>query len=106
MPSDYVDISKEEMTYIDGGGWVGFRIYISDGTRALGTVGGTAAVAGVVANLTQKFAAAGPWGAGAAAALTTLAGGVAGLAIQNNWEHADITVNIPFVNDWIIEGWA
>ncbi|UAC48586.1 hypothetical protein K6959_00850 [Bacillus aquiflavi] len=98
LPTNYAEVSGEEMQYIDGGGFVGFRVTFKASTRKMGAAVGGAYVAGVVGWHCRHLATAGPWGAGAAAAITAAAGGTASWAINKGLRRVNIGVNIPGVS--------
>lgn len=98
MPSNYVEVTEDEMMYVDGGGFVGFVVHLSSKVRDMGAIAGGAFVGGVVGWYSKELAASGPWGAGAAATITATAAGVAGYAIKKGLKTVNIGVDIPFVS--------
>lgn len=97
MPSNYSDVNSDEMEYIDGGGFVGFHVYMADWVVNAGKIAGAAFVAGFV-GWYAKSLAKNPWGAGAAALITATAAGVAGWAISQGLRDFYIGANVPFVS--------
>jgi len=98
LPVNYVDIDREEMEYVDGGGTVGFRVHLASWILGIGALAGGAYVAGVVGWHCKNLAKAGPWGAGAAGAIAATAGGAAGWAIKNGLRTFTIGPKVPFIN--------
>ena len=98
LPASYVAIEEEEMMYLDGGGFVGLYVNLSNKVRNMGAVVGGAFAGGVVGWHVKSLATAGPWGAGAAAAITAAASGTIAYAIKNGLKKVNVGVYIPFVS--------
>lgn len=98
LPMNHVEIEQEEMMYLDGGGFVGLHINFSQKVRNMSGVLAGAYVAGVVGFHLKGLAAAGPWGAGAAAAITAATAGTVGYAVSKGLKKVSVGVNIPFVS--------
>ncbi|WP_148551151.1 hypothetical protein [Paraclostridium bifermentans] len=93
LPTSFVEIESNEMEYIDGGGFIGFRVHFSKKVQNMGAVAGGAFVGGVVGFACKSLAATGPIGAGAAATISAVAGGVAGNAIRKGLSAVNIGVH-------------
>ncbi|GAA4077043.1 hypothetical protein GCM10022410_22260 [Amphibacillus indicireducens] len=98
LPASYAVIEEEEMMYLDGGGFVGLHINLSAKTRGMAAVVAGGFAAGVVGWYVKDLALTGPWGAGAAAAITATTAGVVGYAVKNKLKRISVGVNIPFVS--------
>ncbi|WP_052017147.1 hypothetical protein [Exiguobacterium sp. OS-77] len=98
FPSSFTEVTNDEMEYLEGGGWVGFKIKLTKSTRSKGSIVGAAFVAGVVGGYSKNLIALGPWGAGAAAAITAAAGGTAGWAIKNHLKTVNIGTNVKGIS--------
>ena len=95
LPTSFVEIESDEMEYIEGGGFIGFRVHFSQKIRRMGALGGSGAVAVAVGKAASSLRVFGPWGLVAAGAVTTIATGIAydainkGLSAVNIGIHAD-----------------
>lgn len=98
FPNSFAEVTNDEMEYLEGGGFVGFKVNLTKATRNKGAIVGGAFVGGVVGGYAKNLAALGPWGAGAAAAITVSAAGTAGWAIKNHLKTVYIGKNISGVS--------
>ena len=94
--------SDDELTIAEGDqqlqGFVGLHLKLGPKVRAMSAVVAGAFAAGYVGWYVKKIAATGPWGAGAAAAITAATAGVVGYAVKKGLKKVDVGVNIPFVS--------
>lgn len=94
--------SSDRLNIIEGEqqlqGFVGLHLKLGPRVRAMSSVIAGAFAAGYVGWHVKKIATKGPWGAGAAAAITAATGGVVGYAVKKGLKKVDIGVNIPFVS--------
>ncbi|MGG3572368.1 hypothetical protein ABES25_01125 [Bacillus gobiensis] len=89
------DENKSEMqTY----GFVGLHLELGPKVRAMNAVVAGAFAGGYIGWYTKQIAAAGPWGAGAAAAITASTAGVVGWAVNRSLQKVDVGVNISYVS--------
>lgn len=79
-------------------GFVGLHIKLGPNIRSMNAIVAGAVAGGYIGWYTKQIAAAGPWGAGAAAAITASAAGAVGWAVKNKLKKVDVGVNIMFVN--------
>lgn len=98
LPNSFVDVERDEMEYVDGGGFVGLHVHISDFVLNLGAGAGTAFVVGYVGWYVKPLATTGPWGAGAAGAIIAVAGGVTAWAIKCGLKDFYIGRDISFAS--------
>lgn len=87
MPMNYVEVTEDEMTYIEGGGFVGFYVHLPSRVINMGAAVGGAFVGGVVGWYCKELALTGPWGAG-----------VAGYSIAKKLSRFRVGVNIPGIS--------
>ncbi len=98
MPVNYVEMTDEEMIYVEGGGFVGVYIKVSKSTGNRGGDMCGVIAASAVAGVTWQLAAAGPWGAAAAAFLTGSAGLIVANAVKSGKLSIPVGYDIPFVS--------
>lgn len=79
-------------------GFVGLHLKLGPKVRAMNAIVAGAFAAGYVGWHVKKIAAAGPWGAGAAAAITASTAGVVGWAVKNKLKKVNVGVNIARVS--------
>lgn len=79
-------------------GFVGLHFNIGKNTRNMSAVAAGAFAAGYIGYYTARIAAAGPWGAAAAATITATTAFVVGNAVRKNLKRVNVGVNIPFVS--------
>ena len=98
MPNSYALMQEDEMTYIEGGGYVGVTVKLPKAVINMGAVLGAAFAAGYVGWYCKGLAALGPAGAGAAAVITAAVSGVVGYAIKKKYKSVDIGTRVPFLS--------
>lgn len=97
-------ISSDELTFDETQedqqlqGFVGLHLKLGPKVRAMTAVVAGAFAAGYIGWHVKKIAAAGPWGAGAAAAITASAAGIVGWAVNKGLTQVDVGVNVPSVS--------
>ncbi len=92
LPVSYVEIESSEMEYIDGGGFIGFRVHFSKKIQRMGALAGSGAVGAAVGRVAQNLKVFGPWGVVAAGAVTATATGVAYDAIKKGLSAVNIGI--------------
>lgn len=95
MPSSYAVMNEDEMTYVEGGGYVGVTIKLPKAVIKMGAVLGGAFVGAYVGWYCKGLAATGPAGTGAAAVIVAAVSGVVGWAIQKRYSSISIGRYIP-----------
>lgn len=97
-------ISSGELTFNENEGeqqlqgFVGLHLKLGPKVRKMNAVVAGAFAAGYVGWHVKQIAAAGPWGMGAAAAITASTAGVVGWAVNKGLTQVNVGVNIPFVS--------
>ncbi|KAA6450865.1 hypothetical protein [Bacillus swezeyi] len=89
---------EENKDEIQAYGFVGLHLKLGPKVRAMSAVAAGAFAAGYVGWYVKQIAAAGPWGAGAAAAITASTAGIVGWAVNKGLKKVNVGVNIPFVS--------
>lgn len=79
-------------------GFVGLHLKLGPKVRSMNAIVAGGFAAGYIGWYTSRIAAAGPWGAGAAAAITAGTSGAVAWAVKNKYKKVDVGVNIMFVN--------
>lgn len=79
-------------------GFVGVYLQLGPKVRSMAAVPAGAFAAGFVGWHLKELAKAGPWGAGAAAAITASVGGVVAWAVKNHFKTVPVGVDIPGVS--------
>ncbi|MGP4073784.1 hypothetical protein ACTWQB_14670 [Piscibacillus sp. B03] len=79
-------------------GFVGLHLNLGPRVRAMSAVAAGGFAAGYVGWHIKQIAKAGPWGAGAAAAITASVAGTVGYAVNKGLRKVSVGVNIPFVS--------
>jgi len=98
LPKNYVSIEKDEMEYIDGGGFVGFTIHLPQWLVNLGAWAAAAYVGGNIGFRLLPYAKT-PQTAGVVALVTAGAAAIAGWAVSNLMNSFQMGTWIPFL-DW------
>lgn len=93
-PSNDTNINSEIQLF----GFVGVYLKLGPKVRSMAAVPAGAFAAGFVGWYLKDLAKAGPWGAGAAAAISASVGGVVGWAVKNHLETVPVGKNIPGVS--------
>ena len=81
-------------------GFVGLKLNLGPKIRSMNGIAAGAFAGGFVGWHLKEMAAAGPWGAGAAAAITASVAGTVGYAVTNGLRFVNVGINIPGVK-WI-----
>lgn len=79
-------------------GFVGLYLNLGPTVRGMSALAAGAFAGGFVGWHVKQIAAAGPWGAGAAAVITASTAGVVGWAVNNGLKKTSVGVNIPYVD--------
>lgn len=79
-------------------GFVGLVLKLGPGIRAMSGLVAGAFAGGFVGWHLKKMAVAGPWGAGAAAAITAAVAGTVGYAVSKGLRTVRVGVNVPYVS--------
>lgn len=93
-PSNNTNINSEIQPF----GFVGVYLKLGPKVRSMAAVPAGAFAAGFVGWYLKDLAKAGPWGAGAAAAISASVGGVVGWAVKNHLKSVPVGKNIPGVS--------
>lgn len=79
-------------------GFVGLHLKLGPKVRAMNGIVAGGFAAGFIGWHVKQIAAAGPWGAGAATAITAGTAGAVGWAVNKGLTEVNVGPNIPFVN--------
>ena len=97
-------ISSSDLTFNENEGeqqlqgFVGLHLKLGPKVRKMNAVVAGAFAGGYVGWHVKQIAAAGPWGMGAAAAITASTAGVVGWAVNQGLRQVNVGVNIPFAS--------
>ncbi|MGD7060537.1 hypothetical protein ACQCU3_03375 [Bacillus altitudinis] len=79
-------------------GFVGLHIKLGPKVRSMNALLAGTFAGGYIGWYTKQIAAAGPWGAGAAASITAGTSAAVAWAVKNKYKKVDVGVNIMFIN--------
>jgi hypothetical protein len=98
ISEDATVVSDTDTPSIQPSGFVGIYLKLGPKVRSMAAIPAGAFAAGFVGWHLKELAKAGPWGAGAAAAISASVGGVVAWAVKNHLKTVPVGKDIPIVS--------